>query len=321
MHRGIFAGLAVGRNASGNATHRVTTTSGVPTAARTAVVKRLLLILVWAALLAACHPAVKAPRIEIAPISDLNAIGATIQAAPKPVLLVLDIDDTLLSTLPRDGSRAFFGSDRWYQWQAKLAAGDKSKIPTSCLFNLLEWNAELDKLSATQPNGPSAINGITVDKLILTSRSANSRVGTERELASAQYTAIPDLRKIDPRRPVWVLPGDHGPMTYANGILMTGGTRKGPALARLLEALDLQAKYRSIVMADDGQANLDSVQQQLAGGSIEFHGLRYTGIKGDPFDGPSPREVSDADAAWTNWRDFLERTFPERKAWVDHGCK
>ena len=72
---------------------------------------RHLLAIALVALLGAC--ATTAPRTEAAAsivrtIDDLAAVAPALQESSERTLLVLDIDDTLLT------SAGFFGSDKWY---------------------------------------------------------------------------------------------------------------------------------------------------------------------------------------------------------------
>ena len=64
------------------------------------------------------------------------AFAAALAESPKRTLLVLDIDDTLLTS---DG---FFGSDKWYEWQKTLPASDPGKVP--CLFDVISLNYEAE---------------------------------------------------------------------------------------------------------------------------------------------------------------------------------
>ena len=125
---------------------------------------RRLLPLVLAALLTACasqgtRPA-GPPESEVRTTRDLADIPAALAASRKRTLLVLDIDDTLLT------STGFFGSDKWYEWQSHLPANDPGKVP--CLFDVIGLNYETGSQQATQPDGPALINALAVDKLLLT---------------------------------------------------------------------------------------------------------------------------------------------------------
>ena len=120
---------------------------------------------------------------EVRASRDLADIApALAESGSRRTLLVLDIDDTLLTS---DG---FFGSDKWYEWQKTLPAGDPGKVP--CLFDVISLNYETGGQRPTQPDGPALVNALQVDKLLLTSRNPLYRGGTLRTLRDAGY-ALP----------------------------------------------------------------------------------------------------------------------------------
>src|SRR5687768_8045432 len=94
-------------------------------------------------------------------------------------LLVLDIDDTLLT------SPTFFGSDAWYEWQKTLSPQSPGYVP--CKFDVVAMNYEAGTQVPTQADAVAAINSIPLDKLMITARSPMYRGGTIRELQQAGY--------------------------------------------------------------------------------------------------------------------------------------
>ena len=90
---------------------------------------------------------------EVRASRDLADIApALAESGSRRTLLVLDIDDTLLTS---DG---FFGSDKWYEWQKTLPAGDPGKVP--CLFDVISLNYETGGQRPTQPDGPALVNAL-----------------------------------------------------------------------------------------------------------------------------------------------------------------
>ncbi len=275
---------------------------------------RACLVLLTLAL-TACHTAVKPTASADAPFvpaaADLREVTKVVERAPPPVLLVLDIDDTLLSTPRIDGGRAFYGSDRWYRWQDAQGKDGPYRVP--CLFPVLQWNSEVLRLEAVQPDAADIINALPVDRAIVTSRGGDQRPGTEREFVAAGYRLGGPLAGLEN---VSELPGKHSPMTYRNGIFMTGGTPKGPALKALLDKAS--TVYRSVVMVDDDSKNLRSVADSFAAPSqaaaVGFFGLRYTGIKGEPVPAPTEAEVKAAQESWLVWKGWMLKYEPERAA-------
>ncbi|MBK8283794.1 MAG: DUF2608 domain-containing protein [Ahniella sp.] len=157
------------------------------------------------AFLSACS---SMPRQGTAPsivdeVKDLNAITTALEAAKgKKTLLVLDIDDTLLT------SAVFFGSDAWYEWDKTLPEDQR----VSCKFDLIAMNFEAGTQVLTQPDAPALVNGLTVDRLMLTSRGANYRGGTIRELKQFGYQLPVSTRQTRTRFDVDVDRSHFGPV-------------------------------------------------------------------------------------------------------------
>lgn len=272
---------------------------------------RRLLPIVLLALLSGCAttPSLSgASASEVRDIDDLAKVAPALVETDKRTLLVLDIDDTLLT------SAGFFGSDKWYEWQKHLAKDDPGKV--LCLFDVISLNYETGSQRATQPDGPALINALQNDKLLLTSRNPLSRGGTLRTLHDAGY-ALPamlggqaegrswEFRKNADAKPVRV--------NYDQGIFMTTGQDKGLALLNLLQRSNLH--YPRVVLVDDGQQNIDNMRAALRTAGIDYLGLHYTRID---------KTISEADAqagraAWQAWRQLLAADYPQRLQAFEQG--
>lgn len=269
---------------------------------------RRLLTFALVALLTACSTPVLRPeavRSDVREITDLAAIAPALAESRARTLLVLDIDDTLLT------SDAFFGSDAWYAWQKTLAAGDPGKVP--CLFDVIALNYEAGTQHPTQPDGPALINPLAVDKLLLTSRGAHYRGGTLRTLRESGY-ALPamlggrsdgliwEFRKSPDARPVRVV--------YDQGLFMTTGQDKGRTLLDLLGRLHLH--YDRVLLVDDGQSNIDAMRAALHEAGIDYLGLHYTRVDKTP-------DPAAGRAGWRHWRTLLEASYPRRLREMEQG--
>ena len=245
---------------------------------------------------------------DVRQVDDLAAIAPALAESPKRTLLVLDIDDTLLT------SAGFFGSDAWYEWQKTLAADDPGKVP--CLFDVISLNYEAGSQQPTQPDGPTLVNALAVDKLLLTSRNPLYRGGTLRTLHDAGY-ALPaplgqasdgrsfDFRKSPEARPVRV--------AYDQGLFMTTGQDKGLVLLDLLRRLGL--RYDRVVLVDDGQKNITNMQAALRNAGIDYLGLHYTRVDKQV----DADEAAAGRAGWQAWRRFLADTYPLRLQAMERG--
>ncbi len=264
-------------------------------------------------LLTACAspaPRPEAPGSVVREIDDLALVAPALAEGTQRTLLVLDIDDTLLT------SSGFFGSDKWYEWQKTLPAGDPGKVP--CLFDVISLNYEAGTQRPTQPDGPALINALPSDRLLLTSRNPLYRGGTLRTLRDAGY-ALPamlggltdgsswDFRKAPGAPPVRVL--------YDQGVFMTTGQDKGLALLDLLRRTKLH--YDRVVLVDDGRKNIDNMRAALQDAGIAYLGLHYTRI-----DKRVGADEADAGrAGWQAWRQLLASTYPQRlQAFESNQC-
>lgn len=274
-------------------------------------------------LLAGCNATATrkgAPALsQVTEVKELARINdALVEAAGKKVLLVLDIDDTLLT------SSTFFGSDAWYEWQKHLPEGDPGRV--ACRFDVIAMNYELGTQRVTEPGAPALINGLDVDTLLLTSRSGMYRAATERELLKAGYAlpAMLDERACecddesgrDSREDGiiyrWMKEAGAKPVTvsYDRGLFMTAGQDKGRMLRNLLERRGIH--YDHVILVDDGRPNIDAMKAALADAGVDYHGLWYTRVDKTPF----PQEGIDG---WAALKDLLRTTFPERLARFEAG--
>ena len=266
-------------------------------------------ILLVLALLTACastpvahRPATHVRESQVSEITDLARVATTLaDNGTRRTLLVLDIDDTLLT------STGFFGSDRWYEWQKHLQATDPAKVP--CLFDVISLNYEAGTQQLTQPDGAALINALPGDKLMLTSRNPLYRGGTLRTLKDAGYALPrPLVGQTEGRSWRWRKAPDarESDVSYAQGIFMTSGQDKGLILLDLLGRLDL--RYDRVVLVDDGDANIQNMQAALRNAGVDYHGLHYTRIK-------KPVSAAEASAGlqgWQRWQTLLSTTYPER---------
>lgn len=288
---------------------------------------RRIPLLIIALALAACTSTVRtvSDRADHVPpsyvatrsLADLPKIIAPLPRATT--LVVLDIDDTLLTTPFIDGDsgpRVFFGSDSWYSWQAGLGRDDPEKV--ACVFPFLAINYESSIETPTESDAADVVASVASDKLILTSRSPDYRGGTERELKRAR---IPLPAPITTEAALVVDLGGT-PATYEHGVYMTRGGDKGIALFALL-ARPHAHRYTDVVLVDDGWKNIVQMNNAVLAHGLAFHGLLYTGVKTDPSTGildldrqkkfEVDRDTAQAaDTAWRDWLSHFGQLYPER---------
>ncbi|WP_447940658.1 DUF2608 domain-containing protein [Pseudoxanthomonas mexicana] len=220
------------------------------------------------------------PNDEITPIKSLSQVEPFLAGLPKgQTLVIFDIDDTLLTA----DHPAFYGSDLWYNWR-------KDDPTFKCMSDVLALNYQAASQKATEEAaGPALLNGMTYDKMMLTSRSPNYRSATERELLEADYKPLHNV----PGTPVEMRHGtafrhpdapnkrNRNLVTYANGIFMTEGGNKGDMLLYLFQHLKIEGFYQNIVLVDDTWSKQTDMRTALKGQPYRFYGLHYRGVKDD----------------------------------------
>lgn len=223
-------------------------------------------------------------------------------------LLVLDIDDTLLT------SPTFFGSDAWYDWQQSLTPQAPGFVP--CRFDVVAMNHETGIQVPTQDDAVAAINAIPLDKIIITARSPTVRGGTIRELKKAGYQLPAPLQPefagaIYEYRPD---PNAEGvTVSYHQGVFMVAGLNKGLLLIDLLN--HLQLRYDRVVLVDDSEKNIAAMRDAMASLGTAYRGVHYTRIN-KSVDGQREQEGL---AGWKSWQELLATTYPQRLERINAG--
>jgi hypothetical protein len=239
---------------------------------------------------------------EIVATDDFRVVAAAAMnfadaVGPERVLLVVDIDNTLLAM------NHTLGSDQWFEWQRYLLDHEpKSKDLVADSFEeLLEAQGLLYNLGRMHPPQRdlpiliSRLQGRGIHTLVLTSRGPEFRAATERELRRNGYdfdaTALPvrnlpggsylpydleDLAADGLTRQDAVAFGlsEPQPVSYENGIYMTAGQPKGAMLLAMLHHAG--ADIRAVVYADDHIRHVAYVFAAVAGRGHEIAGFHYT---------------------------------------------
>ena len=201
---------------------------------------------------------------------------------PKNVLVVLDIDNTVL-TMPQN-----FGSDQWFGWQEKSCMG-KEKLPEFCVADdfgeLLDIQGQIFALSNMLPTEKATISVIKEIQnmghkvILLTSRGPDFRNATERALAmnglSFRESAIGSADGFASTYIPYTLknPAKYGlssydiktmgakkarPVSYMNGVFMTAGLNKGIMLKTLMAKTG--SNFKAVIFADDHERHTKRMQ-------------------------------------------------------------
>jgi hypothetical protein len=264
--------------------------------------RRAAFAVLVAALAVGSHWASVAWCSEITASDDFRDIAAAVaryaeQFGPEYVLLVLDIDNTLLA-MNQD-----LGSDQWFEWQKYLLDHEPQSrhLVADSFEGLLEAQGllfNLGRMHPPQPDLPRIIRRVQnrgVHTLVLTSRGDEFRIVAQRELDRNGYdfaaSALPverlprgtylpyDLKNLQAdglaQRDVAAFGlTEPKPVSYEDGIYMTAGQPKGAMLLAILHYA--QPDIRAIVYADDHIRHVAYVFAAAAGRNREITAIHYT---------------------------------------------
>ncbi|MCO6048069.1 DUF2608 domain-containing protein [Aeoliella sp. ICT_H6.2] len=229
------------------------------------------------------------------------------QFGPERVLVVMDIDNTLLA-MDSD-----LGSDQWFEWQEFLLdqQPDSPHLVGQNFGELLEVQGllyaahHMHPPEAEQPEQVQELQNLGVDTLVLTSRGDDYRAATLRELKRAGY----DFAKTAPRislfagdadnpyetgsrfipyntetpaafgltaheMKVFHLPDNPREVSYADGVLMTSGQHKGAMLLMFMHLVN--KPYDAIIYVDDHGRHVSRVYDAMARRGLDVTTFHYT---------------------------------------------
>lgn len=200
---------------------------------------------------------------------------ASERLGPERVLVVLDIDNTLLAM------EQGLGSDQWYEWQKARYAEDH--CDARVVADRLAVQGALYFASAMRPTSTDAAEAVRqiqdqgIRVIALTSRGTDFRLQTFRELRRHGF----DFR----RTPIGPAAGwpedfipDNGsrPARYEDGVFLTAGQHKGDMLDALLRRSG-HPLPGVILVLDDKQENLDAVTETLTRLGVPVRAWRFSG--------------------------------------------
>lgn len=218
------------------------------------------------------------------------------QYGPEHVLLVVDVDNTLLAM------NQPLGSDQWFEWQDQLLKNqpDSSLLVAKSFDGLLQAQGlmySVGRMHPPQRDLPTLVarlQDLGITTLVLTSRGDDFRAATERELQRNGYDLARSALAVRDLPAGTYLPYDPAdpqaagfsaaefasfeldsprPVAYAKGIFMTAGQHKGAMLLAILH--HAVPDIRAIVFVDDHQRNVERVFAATTGHEIETTAFRY----------------------------------------------
>jgi FMN phosphatase YigB (HAD superfamily) len=234
-----------------------------------------LLLSLWLSACATLPPAtIERATDDLADVSR-DAVELAAEFGRDRVLVVFDIDNTLLAM------EQGLGSDQWYDWQKRLSEEDPCGPAT--VADRFAVQGAMYFASAMRPTQPDAAEQVRslqnagLRVIALTSRGTDYRLQTFRELRRNGY----DFRRSAlPPAAGW--PDDFTPARgsrlarYEDGVFLTAGQHKGDMLQNLIE-LTNTTPPSVVVMVDDKQKNLDAVIETMTANGVAVRAWRYTG--------------------------------------------
>lgn len=202
-----------------------------------------------------------------AEIIETNCFETIIQYAEPSTLLILDVDNTLITPVQELGSNQWFlHRIEWYEEQGY-------PYREALELTLPEWEAVQNitesiavekttpQLIQTLQNKGYSVIGLTTRGLALATRTLYQLKKIEIDLSKTAITQE-DVPLLNPHA-----------ILFRKGILFTAGTDKGEALMKLFKKL--QYTPEKIVFINDMKAHLVQVEKHCKTKGIPFVGLRY----------------------------------------------
>lgn len=236
------------------------------------------MIIVWLFLIQL--PVWASEALEVPSFQDVELKVRELRSkySARDILIVLDIDNTLLR------ANQSLGSDQWFEWQNEAITKGTAEASFKSVDELFKAQANYYQLSsmsltdASLPQITSALQTAGHHMFLLTSRSPILRNVTERELKrnklwfsqSSPMPGIPEEFQVAPFK---------NPVSFMNGIFMTAGHHKGEALDYLMRRSG--RRYKAVVFVDDLERHTKRVYDLLsAKPNLEVLTFRYS--KEDP---------------------------------------
>jgi hypothetical protein len=183
-------------------------------------------------------------------------------------MLLLDIDDTLITP------KQMLGNDTWFGYRCKKYQDDGCSPSAALEKTLAEFEAirHLSRMGLVEPHIADVIQsvqkegcrvmGITIQGLALASRTVLQL--SEHEIDLSQTSQFPDDFCFSVQ--------NHAAL-FRRGIIFTSGKSKGEAFFRFCDILGNLPK--KIVAVDDKLTHLQSIEKEAQERGVEFIGLRY----------------------------------------------
>lgn len=219
---------------------------------------------------------------------------------PRKILLVTDLDNTLLS-MDTD-----FGSEHWYMWQKALIDSGTTGFPavaktTGQMLQIQDVITFLQKMHPTDAGLPAFYQELEqkgAARIVLTSRGLTTHDATVREI---QRNRIALSSEKDLQLSAGTVPG------FDNGIYLTSGKHKGETLRAFLRAAG--RKFDVVIFTDDRPHHVEGMNQAFAQEPEQLVSIRYTPVI-DQIDAFNRSEKKTVIHQWSVMAEGIIRAFP-----------
>ena len=208
-----------------------------------------------------CASCAVAQPIDIQSVDDSVLTQTITHANPKTTLIILDIDNTLLTERRRDN---LIGGPAWFQWQQTAIQNHSSDALADNMADFFPFNSYVLRHMHTvqcEPDQTAAFvdsletKGFTV--IAATARDANVNFATRHELNKQNIVMSPQSIKL----PAGEERSLGNNTLYSHGILYLQGQDKATFVKKLLIASHQLSKYKQFIYLDDTLKNLTSFEQ------------------------------------------------------------
>jgi hypothetical protein len=268
-------------------------------------------------------------------LKSFNDLAATVrdltlQSTPSETLVIFDFDDTLLTT------EGILGSEAWFNWQAQILkdAPNSTLLVSKNFSGLLKAQNTILAVAAHKPVEPSLkddIESLQKDKyftMVMTSRGPEERSLTQRELKRNGIDFSTQAPRLRLRQTCEVLPYDlekteaigisqdlkaklkmkvAKKICYENGLFFTEGQHRGVMLKFF--TTHIARAVKNIIFINNFSKPLEDLKAAFENSSdLKIITLRYAGR--DSFVSLSDTQKSEASAAWSDFRNLIQKLFP-----------
>ncbi len=204
-----------------------------------------------------------------AEIIEIQSMAEILPYIEPEALLVLDIDETLLTPVQ------MVGGDRWFEHSIKTLRDqgfsfEEAVAKTIPVYMNLQNATAVRSIEACTPAIIHWIQKQGVTVIGLTSRNTGLAYTTIRQLHSLEINLNKSPIKIDPLNL-----STRFPLFYIEGILFTQSLNKGEILGNLVK--QAQHELKKVLFIDDQSEYVEQVGQYCEARGIPYIGFRYGG--------------------------------------------